>query len=184
MNDLINDYLEKGFGSMNKNDFEVAIFNEILKEDKYKNLSDYKLSVELRIPESKVKRLRYEANLKYQKDDSLYLIKFLEILSKQNVNNEGDNIKLIVTDKSLRQYIKNAMYEENLIVDTSFNTDIVITNVEDLKKIVENLYGEDKQIELIKKYKNEVVKDKVLETFKGILKDIVKISPKLIAMLF
>ena len=57
---------------MNKNDFEVAIFDEIMKDDEYKDLSDFKLSVKLRVPESKIKRLRYEANLKYQVDDCYY----------------------------------------------------------------------------------------------------------------
>lgn len=30
MNELIKKYIERGFGSMNKNDFEVAVFNELL----------------------------------------------------------------------------------------------------------------------------------------------------------
>ena len=71
-------YLERGFGTMNKNDFEVFIFNEIVKDpqgilefskkdkdDKPLKPSNYDLSILLKIPESKVKRLAYEADLKY-----------------------------------------------------------------------------------------------------------------------
>lgn len=169
MKKFIKNYIHDGFGKMNKNDFEVAIFNEIMKWDEYKDLSDFKLSTSLRIPESKVKRLRYEANLKYQEDDSFYLIKFLEILSKSNVNNDVEDIKLIVTDRSLRQYIKNAMYDKNLIIDTSFNTDIIITNIKDLEIIVKHLYDKDIQKKILKQYKTEVLKDKCVKEFKDLL---------------
>ena len=52
---------EKGFGSMNKNDFEVFIFSRLLQIERFKGKSNYDLSILLHIPESKIKRLRYEA---------------------------------------------------------------------------------------------------------------------------
>ena len=179
-NELIERYLNKGFGSMNKNDFEVAIFDEIMKDDEYKDLSDFKLSVKLRVPESKIKRLRYEANLKYQVDDCYYLIKFLDILSKSDVNNDGNTIKLIVTDKGLRNYIKNEMYERNKIVEFSSNSDVVLTNVKDLTVIVGELYGPEKKEEIAKQYNKEVFKDYI----KDCVLDIVKNPSTLISILF
>ena len=50
---------------MNKNDFEVYIFNQIITDPNYAGKNDYELSTELAIPQAKVKRLRYESNLKY-----------------------------------------------------------------------------------------------------------------------
>ena len=44
----LQEYLRKGFGSMNKNDFEVFIFNELIKE-KYADKSDNAISRELKI---------------------------------------------------------------------------------------------------------------------------------------
>jgi hypothetical protein len=70
LRDAIQQYRERGFGSMNKNDFEVAIFNLLMQEDEMKGKSNYDLSWMLRIPESKVKRLAYESSLKYQSVDS------------------------------------------------------------------------------------------------------------------
>ena len=64
VSDAIQAYLNHGFGSMTKNDFEVWIFNYLL-QNRPTNTSNFDFSVELRIPESKVKRLRYEASLKY-----------------------------------------------------------------------------------------------------------------------
>ena len=72
LSSVINDYLSRGFGSMNKNDFEVWIFNFLLQE-KLKGKSNFEISIELKIPEQKVKRLKYEAELKYgSPDKSLY----------------------------------------------------------------------------------------------------------------
>ena len=61
MNELasaISKYLERGFGSMNKNDFEVWIFHYLL-QNELNGKSNFDISVELRIPEQKVKRLKY-----------------------------------------------------------------------------------------------------------------------------
>ena len=54
---------------MNKNDFEVFIFNEYRKRGRKSNRE---MSLELKIPESKVKRLAYEADLKYGYTDKQY----------------------------------------------------------------------------------------------------------------
>lgn len=62
--DVIDQYLAKGFGSMDKHDFEVWIFNYLL-QSRLKGMSDYDISIMLRIPESKVKRLKYDASMKY-----------------------------------------------------------------------------------------------------------------------
>ena len=77
---FIQKYLQRGFGSMNKNDFEVFIFNEIITDTNYAGMNDYGLSVTLAIPQSKVKRLRYEANLKYgQNNAEAYSQRFREL---------------------------------------------------------------------------------------------------------
>mgnify|MGYP003296971562 CR=1 FL=1 len=64
MDSVINESLRRGFGSMTKNDYEVFIFNELLKTSDYEGKSDFEISIKLKIPQSKVKRLRYEAALR------------------------------------------------------------------------------------------------------------------------
>ena len=64
--DVMESYLSRGFGSMNKNDFEVFIFHWLINnKTECKGKSDFVISQCLKIPESKVARLRYEAGLKY-----------------------------------------------------------------------------------------------------------------------
>jgi hypothetical protein len=52
---FLSDYLSRGFGSMNKNDLEVWVFNQLLQDPNKQNYSDYDFSIELRIPQTKVK---------------------------------------------------------------------------------------------------------------------------------
>ena len=70
LNEVISKYIEKGFGSMNKNDFEVWIFHYLL-EHELQGKKNYEISIGLKIPKSKVKRLRYEAELKYSNNTSV-----------------------------------------------------------------------------------------------------------------
>lgn len=67
LDQAIEKYLERGFGSMNKNDFEAYVFNHLVGSS-MQGLSDNAISRRLRIPKSKVKRLRYEADLNYQQN--------------------------------------------------------------------------------------------------------------------
>ena len=64
------------------------------------------------------------------------------------------------------------MYENNMIIDTSFNSDLIITNIDDLKDIVELLLGEKKSESVIARYNKEVTKDKAKQTFKEVLLEI------------
>ena len=88
MKKFIQDYLQRGWGSMNKNDFEVWIFYQLLQNDDYslKEASDYQIAIALRIPESKVKRLRYESMLKYglleEQAENLFRLKILNDVLK------------------------------------------------------------------------------------------------------
>lgn len=152
MNEIIERYLERGFGSMNKNDFEVAIFNEILKEQAYATYSDFDFSRELKIPETKVKRLRYEAELKYGKPN--YRRKFWEIILKMKLPENSDIVQLLIPDKSLREYVNDIMRKSNVITDGSFNSDILKIKLGDLCELIEEMFTEDEKRQLLEILRN------------------------------
>lgn len=144
-------YLKRGFGSMNKNDFEVWIFNEWRKlQDK--DLSDYQVSKALKISETKVKRLKYEADLKYSFDEEQLLNKFFKLAEKANYKKDGDKLLFVINDKLLRQYINNILEESGRFMDSSFNSNIVSIYVDDFSFLLEKF--------------NRIDKDKILERAK------------------
>ena len=100
MENFIHNYIKRGFGSMTKNDFEVFIFGQILSMKEYKGKSNYELSILLRIPESKVKRLRYESALRYSDPMIDY---------KQAVYNLLDKAQLRAQDKKIVFQVEDIM---------------------------------------------------------------------------
>ena len=96
-NDLkkfIDRYIERGFGSMNKNDFEVEIFHYLLQTNYFESTKDYEISRQLRIPQSKVKRLKYESELKYPEKNQDEKVK--EILGNAKIYFDRECIVLSI----------------------------------------------------------------------------------------
>lgn len=180
MKHFIKSYISRGFGSMTKNDFEVYIFNCIINDEDYKEYkSDYDLSVKLRIPISKVKRLRYEANLKYQQSD--------EDLRKQQIveeitdllkvckyrETEKGGISFVVNDKFLREYLQNFLNQDGRFFDSSFNSNIVSIATTDFIFLLDNLLlSHEDQEKIMKSAKDSIGEKKDFpKTFSELLKD-------------
>jgi len=178
--DLIEKYLKYGLGRMNKNDFEVWIFHYLLEKD-YKDLSDNIISRKLRIPKTKVSRLHYEAELKFQYNDEYYKKRFYEILNTRVYKTVENNtrIQFSITEKALRLYLDDILESYGSYADSSFNSNIVTLTASDLLLLIANF--ENKQ-DLIKKVKESLKrnnyelpkedKEIFLEGVTAILKDI------------
>jgi hypothetical protein len=157
ISDIVQDYLKKGFGSMNKNDFEVWIFHYLLKENGYASKSDNQISRELKIPESKVKRLRYEADLVYPKDEESFKNEFYEVLKNRVYKQVGDNkIQFVIRDKNLRLYLNDKLESFGSFADSSFNTDIVTVTAQDLVLLISDFEGKK---EIFQRVKSQVEKN-------------------------
>ena len=174
---IIEKYLEKGFGTMNKNDFEVFIFNELLK-GKLAQKSDNAISRSLKIPESKVKRLRYEAELVYGQTD--YKEEFFSIMKTRVYKTvEPNKIQFSIKNKALRLYLDDILEDKGSFADSSFNSEIVTITIPDLFILLANFDGNEELIGKIQKSLKESsstfptdLKEKSGELLKGICKDI------------
>lgn len=165
----INEYLSRGFGSMNKNDFEVWIFNYLLQE-RLKGKSNYDISIELKIPEQKVKRLKYEAGLKYgsPQDTTVYAEEFSELLSKVHLKKDGSGVQFVVEDLQLRKYLDSLLKKDGRFSNTSFNTEIVSIDADDLEFLMKKIFPNENWNALYKKSKDLLDTEKV--TFRGLFK--------------
>lgn len=166
----VEDYLQRGFGSMNKNDFEVFIFNWLTSHDpQIQGESDYAISCKLKIPESKVKRLRYEAELKYGDTDEARLWKQLrEALQSAQYRSSGNGaLRLSIPNKQLRLFLKDQLQRSQRFFDSSFAENIVVLAVEDFLFLANKLFSEaDKKI--LAQAAGVTIGDK---TFTDLLKD-------------
>lgn len=158
MKKIIESYLERGFGSMNKNDFEVYIFSWLIqKHSDYKNASDNEISRKLKIPESKIKRLRYEAELRYGNNDTDVLWqKLRNYLSIVNYRKEEDNVlRFSISDKQVRLFLKDQLQAENRFCDSSFSENIVVISVDDLLYLLDNgVVSKEEKAKIIQQVKS------------------------------
>ncbi len=134
---------EVGFGSMNKNDFEVFIFNEYRKNKKKTNRE---MSLALQIPEAKVKRLSYEADLKYGYTEDKYKEDFAEIVKRAQYLDK--KVKMVIENIGLRKFIEAQLKEAGKFLDSSFNSEIVTLEYSDFTTLLKILYkGKIKELQ-------------------------------------
>ncbi|MDE6437329.1 MAG: hypothetical protein K2K69_07470 [Muribaculaceae bacterium] len=144
-------YLERGFGSYNKNDFEVLIFKALL-DGALKGKSNYEISRALQIPESKVKRLRYEVDLKYADRESYDSEKYLEldrVLTQAVWKGSSGKIQISIEDISLRKFLDNILKTHHSFSDSSFNSEVVTITPDDLSIIFSTYAGGREVIEKV-----------------------------------
>ena len=190
--EFIKEYLDRGFGSMNKNDFEVCIFHWLLNnDDSCKGKSDFVISQYLKIPVSKVKRLRYEASLKYEEKCD-YKQELLDAIKNAKVQ-EGVNewkISLSIKDKILREYLSDLLEKDGRFFDGSFNSNIVtlssgsfvyvleqvVLNDEEKRRIIDEAKKQIKDEKKMPKTFGETMKELGVGFGKSILKSVVGAS--------
>lgn len=164
MDDLIRYYLQRGWGSMNKNDFEVYIFNKLLQDQTYANKNDYEFSITLKIPQTKVKRLRYESGLVYgSKDSATYNAQFRALLIQAKPQIEKERfVKFAMEDKGLYLYIDNMLKQDGRINDRSFNSEVVIISIEDLTYLLEKtILSEEEKKTILLEFSKRTPKQKI-----------------------
>ncbi len=159
---LVDQYLNKGFGSMNKNDFEVWIFHYLM-EHQLKGLKNYEISIKLRIPETKVKRLRYEAELKYTQANSLdNYHRVCKLLQNVRFKKDGKCIQFAIEDVYLRKYLDSTLKAGGRFSDSSFNSEVVSIDYDDLEFFLRLLpENNEKMDELLKNAKSLMKNEKL-----------------------
>ena len=176
MNDIssiIDQYLNRGFGSMNKNDFEVWIFHYLL-NNRFIDYSNYDISIQLRIPETKVKRLRYEAELKYgePQNEESYKKSLEKLLERSILKKDGIYIQFIIENIQLRKYLDSILKKGGRFTDSSFNSEIVTIDVDDYEYLVEELWPEKNWKEIYEQANKKLNNNS--STFKDIFKSFCK----------
>ncbi len=166
---------------MNKNDYEIELFH-LLRQNGYEKMSDFQVSLFLQIPESKVKRLRYECDLRYPKyeSDDNYKNELARLILNHQFRIHNDRIQFAISDKMLKLYINNLLMADGRFLDTSFNANIISVSAVDLIFILEQLSNQTKDRLL---HIKDSIKDGETEFPKKLseaLKDLLKETPKAI----
>ena len=169
--DFINVYLQNGFGMMNKSELEILIFHLLRNDDFCNQKSIFGISRVLHIPESKVRKLIYEADLRYGDiSDSYVRDEFFACLNKAHFQTTNNKIEFPLDDKLVRSAIDDKLRSMGYFSDTSHNRDVFSIHIDAFIALIDVYYPAENKDEVLKKCKG-VVKDSNDITFKGILKE-------------
>lgn len=158
LTEVIDQYLNRGFGTMNKNDFEVWIFHYLM-QHQLQGKTNYDISVTLKIPEQRVKRLRYESELKYPSTtDEERRLMLIEAISRAKYRQVKDGqIVFALNDKMLRSYLENQLINDGRFYDSSFMSNIIVLSVSDFLFVLDSiLLTKSDQQGIIKQVKKDL----------------------------
>lgn len=137
----IEEFIDK-FGLLNKTDYEVLVFRELLKDNP--NTTNYEFSRQLKLPVSKIKRLREEVVLRYEvRDEQFYQVQFVSLLKTKSDLNGKDEVRIQIEDADMRNYLLAILSEKNIISDTSFSRDILRIKKNDFFILLTDVFEEN-----------------------------------------
>ncbi|TRX70679.1 hypothetical protein [Carboxylicivirga sp. M1479] len=155
--EFISNYKTRGFGSMTKNDFEVLLFNLLRKHGNLKGLSNFEISLDLQIPETKVRRLAYESDLKYgQLTESDVKEAFFKIVANSKLRSDLNKIEFVIENKFIRTSIGAQLKKLGHYADSSFNSEVTRIHLDSFIDLLA-FYYPDKAIERIVRECNQII---------------------------
>ena len=167
--EFIQEYLRDAFGCFNKKEIELLIFKIILKDQgMYYNFDKFKVSKLLKISETKVVSLYRELQLRDEDFNDIWFEKELKkLLENSKLELSTEKIILQVNNPFLKLKIEEFFNSNGVIVDYSFNKNILKINVDAfiylLKEIIEK--EELDKIEKLEKDKFNNLMKIALENF-------------------
>ena len=154
LEDFLDEYLMRGLGALQKRDVEILFVHLLIRDKTFGDDVDfYKMSHALGISESKVKRLIFDSQLRYQS--------YTEIMAKEDFLDLMQNgsffvdkykrVNFIIRKPMLRQYFEEWLSRFSGLIDSSFNKNLVKVSIDDLSGIILGLTENPEDLELIKK---------------------------------
>jgi len=164
--DFLRDYLQFGLGSMPKSDVDALVMHLL---DTYgmqgsAPLSHYRnqaVSELLRTPVSKIKKLRYDAALKFGgRVEDQAKARLLVALNSASLELEGKKIRLIIEDTLAKNWLQGQLKNSQMIFEHSFNTEIIKVSAYGLFDVLNEFFDRQAISEFRKGYEQAVEKTK------------------------
>lgn len=147
--DFLESYLKLGLGSMPKTDIDALVMALL---DRYghdgsgpmSTLSNQTVSERLRTPVAKVKKLRYEAALKFGgRVEDQARGRLLAALAVATLEPQQDKICLVIEDTLAKNWLQGNLKLHQQIFDHSFNTEIIRVSSSGLFLVLDTLFDKN-----------------------------------------
>jgi hypothetical protein len=148
--EFLEHYLHNGLGSMPKADIDALVMHLIDTQGTHRDCeplqgkSNQEVSELLKTPVSKIKKLRYEAALKYGEDagkraKALFLVAIACACFEES---EG-KICIIIESQLVKNWLQGQLKKEGVFYDNSFNSEVIRIKPKELFGVLNQLFGEE-----------------------------------------
>lgn len=146
--DFLDGYLKFGLGSMPKSDIDALVMALL---DRYGNgsgamapLSNQTVSEKLRTPVAKVKKLRYEAALKFGGPvEEQAMGRLLAALASATLEPQDDKVCLIIEDSLAKNWLQGQLKRHQQIFDHPFSAEIIRVSASALFQVLETVFDKN-----------------------------------------
>lgn len=169
-NDLFELYLKNNFGSLNKTEFEELLLELLRRHSNLGNMSNFEISINLHLPESRVRSMVYRSQLKYVN----YKI---EDIRKQLFGQlwqgyfeiKDDMIRITIENQYVKQAVESIVKEKGGVPVGTFNKETLILSSDGFSKLLPSLFT-DEEIKLI----SAEIRKKNAGSFETAIKSLIK----------
>lgn len=147
--EFFENYLKFGLGSLPKSDTDALVMHLLDHHGMNGSmpmaaLSNQVVSERLRTPVAKIKRLRYDAALKFGgRIEDQAMGRLLASLSKATLEAEGCKICLIIEDSLAKNWLQGQLKIHQQIFDYSFNAEIIKVDADGLFQVLESCFNKE-----------------------------------------
>ena len=147
--EFLENYLKFGLGSMPKSDVDALVMHllDMHGLNGSAPLAIYgnqTVSERLKTPVTKIKKLRYDAALKFGgKIEDQAMGRLLAALSKASLEPDGEKVCLIIEDALAKNWLQGQLKINQHIFDHSFNTEIIKVSSSGLFQVLESVFDKD-----------------------------------------
>jgi hypothetical protein len=144
--DFLDSYLKLGLGSMPKTDIDALVMFLLDKHGlrgagPLARLSNQQASELLKTPVAKIKKLRYEAALKFGgRAEDQAMGKLLAALASATLEMQADKICLIVEDTLAKNWLQGQLKAHQQIFDHPFSAEIVRVSADGLFRVLDSTF--------------------------------------------
>jgi hypothetical protein len=138
-------FMANGFATLPKREVEILVMHLLLQDgifgDNPEYIDHHMLSLQLKLPESRIRSLMYEVELKY--GHQLEPIEgIIGLIEKGRYEIAGTKVKFSVHSPLLKQYLEYEIRQLDGVSDGSFSKHILTLDLNTFQHLLVHLYGD------------------------------------------
>lgn len=149
---LVDTYCIPSFGSMSKHDFDLLMFDSMVKIGVISySPTIYDVMRELKVTRSKARALIYEYQLRKIQDEDQLRDQLRELMKTPLMSTISKNVCLEVDNPYLVDFIRNELKGQGFITDGSFHAELVKMSTDAFAALYENILTDESKRDVKKR---------------------------------